>query len=231
MKPQSLMSVIIPVYNCEKYLSEAIESVMAQAYSPVELIVVDDGSTDNSAEVARRFKDKLRYVYQSHSGAGAARNQGIRSASGDFFAFLDADDIWVQDKLSRQAALFEANPSLDMVFGYIRQFHTPELKESLQEKIYFAQEVMPGYSCGTMLIKKESFFRVGLFDIERSMGEFIDWYLKAIDLKLHSLMLPEVVMQRRLHESNMGVRLQGSRSEYVKIVKASLDRRRKKESL
>jgi hypothetical protein len=88
---------------------------------------------------------------------------------------------------------------------------------------------MPGYLCGAMLIKKESFLRVGLFDQDRKVGEFIDWLLKSRELGLKNLMMPNIVLKRRLHETNMGVRLREHRNEYVRIVKSSLDRRRQKE--
>src|ERR1700758_706720 len=103
MNEKSLISVIIPVYNAEKYLAEAIESVLAQTYRPIEVIVVDDGSTDSSADIAKRFAS-VRYCFQSHSGLGATRNRGIDLSQGKFLAFLDADDLWVEDKLTHQMA-------------------------------------------------------------------------------------------------------------------------------
>jgi len=223
------VSVVIPVYNCERYLPEAIESVLAQTYTPVELILIDDGSTDNSRTVAQGFNDRLRYFYQPHSGAAAARNYGIRLAQGDFLAFLDADDLWHEDKLRRQVVILDEAPELDMVFGHVQQFHTPELKDSLESKITFAAEVMPGYSCGSMLARRESFLRAGFFDPDRRMGEFIEWYLKAGEAGLKGAMMPDILLRRRLHENNMGVRLRDQRSEYLRIIKASLDRKAKKE--
>src|SRR5436853_749734 len=105
MTMPSLVSVIIPVYNCEQYLAEAIQSVLAQTHPTIELIVVDDGSTDNSAAVAKSFA-VVRYVFQRQGGPGAARNRGISLARGSFLAFLDADDVWVAGKLTRQLAAF-----------------------------------------------------------------------------------------------------------------------------
>ena len=224
------VSVVIPVFNCERYLQEAIESVFAQSVPVKEDIVIDDGSTDSSAGVAGIFKNKIKYVYQSHLGLSLAVNRGVSLASGDFIAFLDADDIWVKDKLALQIAIFEDVPGLDMVFGHVQQFLTPELKESLKERIFFIEEIMPGYVCGTMIIRKESFLRVGLFEAERLSGGFMEWFLKAKEQGLKSFMMPEVVMKRRLHETNMGIRIRDQqRNEYIKIIKASLDRRRKKE--
>jgi glycosyltransferase involved in cell wall biosynthesis len=223
-----LASVIIPVYNGERYLAEAIESVLTQTYRPIEVIIVDDGSTDDSADVAKRYNSPVRYCFQPNAGLGAARNKGISQARGSVFAFLDADDLWLEDKLTRQLAVFDENPELDMVFGYAKQFNSPELDEQSQTKIRSGEEILPGYFAGTMLIKRDAFFRVGLFETDWRVGEFVDWYLKAMEKGLKSFLLPEVVMKRRIHENNMGIRERKHQTDYVRILKASLDRRRKK---
>lgn len=221
-----LVSVIIPVYNCERYLAQAIESVLAQTYRPIEIIVVDDGSTDRSADVAKRFAVPVRYCFQSHSGSGAARNRGIRMATGSHFAFLDADDLWVQDKLACQMKAFNNDSELDMVFGHTRQFYSPDLVTSLKAKMHYTQEVMPAYTPSSLLVKRTAFFRVGFFSTNWRVGEFMDWYLKAMELRLKSLMLPAVMLQRRLHCNNTGIRNRDSKADYLRILKASLDRRR-----
>ena len=97
-----LISCVIPVFNGERYLGEALESVLAQSYQPLEVIVVDDGSTDETAEVARRYGERVRYVWQPNAGETAARNLGLTAAHGEFIAFLDADDVWDSEKLERQ---------------------------------------------------------------------------------------------------------------------------------
>src|SRR5439155_23564909 len=103
-----LISVLIACYNGGRYLAEAIESVLKQTYPRVELIVVDDGSDDDSADVARRFGSALALVSQPRAGIGAARNRAVSLATGDFLAFLDADDRFLPDKLERQMAAFDA---------------------------------------------------------------------------------------------------------------------------
>jgi glycosyltransferase involved in cell wall biosynthesis len=226
MEDKSLISVIIPVYDGEKYLAEAVETVLAQTYRPIEVIVVDDGSTDGSRKIAQRFGRPVRYCFKSHQGVGATRNHGITMARGSFCAFLDADDLWVEDKLTRQIAVFGDKPHVDMVFGYAKQFHSPELSEQLKAKLDGAGQTMPGCIVGTLLIKRESFLRAGLFETGWRLGEFIDWYLKAIEKGLESYMLPEIVMQRRLHGGNMTLRERPAMLDYVRILKASLDRRR-----
>lgn len=224
-----LASVIIPVYNCEKYLAEAIESVLTQTYRPIEVIVVDDGSTDGSADIARGFAS-VRYCFQSHSGIGDARNHGIDLSQGNYLSFLDADDVWIGDKLTRQMAIFDGDPRLDIVFGHVEQFHSPELGDDEKRNIRPSAEVMPGYVAGGMLIKREVFLRVGPFETSWRVGEFIDWYLRAMEQGLKSFMMPEVVLKRRIHTTNMVIRERKSQTDYVHILKASIDRRRKGES-
>jgi len=222
------VSVIIPVYNCKRYLGEAIESALAQTYRPIEVIVLDDGSTDGSADVAKRFAPLVRYDFQPNSGAGAARNRGVGLAQGSFLAFLDADDLWAEDKLTRQMAAFDDDPELAMVFGYVKQFYSPELDERVKKRIGLPVETMPGHHVGTMLIKRDAFLRVGMFETGWQMGEFIDWHARAMELGLKSSMLPEIVMKRRIHMNNMGRRERKHQTDYVRILKVALDRRREK---
>lgn len=121
-----LISVVIPAYNAEAFIGEALESVMAQSYRPLEVIVVDDGSTDNTGGVVEQFAGKaaaefeVRYVRQQNGGPSRARNAGIKAAQGEFIALLDADDQWCQSKLQLQMELFERNESIDLVFCNVR---------------------------------------------------------------------------------------------------------------
>ena len=214
------VSIIIPVYNYERYLSEAIESVLAQTYSHIEIIVVDDGSTDGSAEVAGHYTNSVQYVYQPNAGLAAALNKGITMSSGGFLSFLDADDIWTPKKLEHQMRAMD-DPGVDMVFGQIEQFYSPELNEQRG-----TVNVMPGYSKGTLLVRRQSFSRVGSFNEQFQLGDFIEWYLRAVELGLESLMMHEVLMRRRIHAGNMGIRQSRHRTDYLRILKASLERRR-----
>lgn len=225
---QWFISVIVPAYNGETYLSEAIESILIQAYRPQEIIIIDDGSTDNTASVAKSFGDAVQYHYQPNQGAGAARNNGIKLARGEFLAFLDADDLWLEDKLACQMQVFDDDPALDMVFGYVLQFRSPELPDEVKRQIKIPTEIVPGQHVGTMLIKREAFEKVGLFRTDWEIGEFIDWHARAEEMRLKSLMLPKVVMKRRLHKASQGTYKREHQKEYVRVLKAALDRRRRK---
>ena len=112
-------SVIIPTYNDGLYLAEALESVFAQTFQDYEVIVIDDGSTDATQRLLKPYMGRIHYVYQENQGAYLARNTGIRRAKGEFIAFLDADDIWVQEKLERQNQYLQAHPEIGMVHGYL----------------------------------------------------------------------------------------------------------------
>lgn len=225
MRYPSLITAIIPVYNGERYLAEAIESVSAQTYRPIEIVVVDDGSTDQSAEVAQRF-NSVRYCRQLHGGIGSARNRGVALARGEAFAFLDADDLWEKDKLRLQMAAFDENAEIDIVFGHIRQFISPESDEYVKKGIYCPDKLMPGYMPSAVMIRRDAFKRVGPFETSMRMGEFVSWYLRATEMGLRMLMLEELVAWRRLHKTNTGILQRQALTDYVRILKASLDRRR-----
>jgi glycosyltransferase involved in cell wall biosynthesis len=192
------------------------------------VIVVDDGSTDRSAEVAKSFADRgVRYCYQANAGIGPARNSGVESAEGEFIAFLDADDRWPLQKLERQLQAFESDETLEMVFGYALQLQNgPEWEAAVREYKSSIAGMVPGMVPGTMLIKRDAFFRVGLFKGNLKVGEFIDWYARAVELKVRSLILPELFLWRRIHDSNQGVRERQSVSDYARVLKAKLDRAR-----
>ena len=221
------ISVIIPVYNGERYLAEAIESALGQTRPPDEVILIDDGSTDGSADVARGFGSRIQYHYQPQGGIGVALNTGVHCAGGDWFAFLDADDLWVEDKLARQTAVLERIPECDMVFGHVQQFHSPDLKQTGGR---ITDEISPGRVAGTMLIRRDSFFTVGPLRTDMKVGQFVDWYARAVEMGLHEHLLPEVLLKRRIHDANIGIRERNARSAYVRILKEALDRRRKNPS-
>ena len=225
-----LISVMIGVYNGAPYLAEAIESVRAQTYGPYELIVVDDGSDDGSGEVAQSF-DEVRYIRQQRGGNGAARNRAVENATGDFFAFLDADDRFVEDKLERQMTALQDDPALDMVFGHVREFVSPELSQEERSGIRPPAPVpLPWTAPNLMLIRRGSFERVGPFSTSLRVGVTVDWFARASETGLRSLVLPEVVLERRLHTQNNGLRERDARSQYLHVLKAAMDRRRAQEA-
>jgi glycosyltransferase involved in cell wall biosynthesis len=214
------ISTIIPAYNCERYLAEAIESVLAQTYRPLEVIVVDDGSTDDTAEIARRFEPAVQYCFQVNGGIGRARNRGIALARSDFIAFLDADDLWIADKLERQMRAIADNPAVEAVFGLVQQF------EDISGRAIDVGKPMTGQLAGAMLIRRESLARVGPFRTDLRLGEFVDWFMRASEQGVCLQMVADVVLRRRIHAANTGVLHRDSSSDYARLLKDALDRRR-----
>lgn len=221
-----LVTAVIPVYNGERYLREAMDSVLEQDYPRLELLVIDDGSTDGSAGIVRSYGDRVRYHHQPNAGLSAAQNAGVAQARGTFIAFLDCDDLWVPRKISLQMGVFAGQGAVDMVFGHVEQFYSPELENSAART---APGVMAGYSTGTMLAHRRVFQRAGLFSSEFRVGEFLDWYGRAQDAGLGSVLLEQVLLLRRIHANNMGVRERDKRGDYLRVFKVSLDRRRRQQ--
>jgi len=224
-----LISCIIPTYNGEKYLAEAIDSIFEQRYRPIEVIVADDGSSDATASVARRNGQALRYVAQSNAGPAAARNLGIRSALGTFVAFLDQDDIWRPEKLERQYARFEARPELDISVAHVQRFWVSALREQAERFCdHRLAKPLPGYITGTLLARRSVFGRAGMFNPALRYGDTMEWYLRAIDRGAVAELLPDVLLLHRMHAENLSQSEgAGSRSEFLEIIKNSLDRRRR----
>ena len=216
------VSVVIPAYNAAMYLQETLRSVLEQDCRPLEAIVVDDGSADNTAEVARSFGPPVRILVQPHAGAGAARNAGVAAAQGEWLAFLDADDLWTPRALSRLADLLAGNPSLDLVSGQVIEF-----RRTADGQVAEGPPVS-GLLPGVTLMRRPSFDRVGWFRTDLRVGEFIDWCARARELGLNSAILPEPVLRRRIHGENTGVRERGARGDYATVVHDALQRRRER---
>lgn len=228
LRSAGLVSVVIPVHNCQDYIAEAIRSVLAQTYSHSEILIVDDGSTDRSAEIIKSFASDVQYIYQEQSGAATARNHGVDSAKGEWIAFLDADDMWESNKLESQLIAFSERRSLDIVFGHVQQFYSPELPEAIRRTISIPAHPTPGYHVGTLLMKTSAYRRVGPFLPHLKMGEFAEWYSRATAAGLSSEMLPGILMKRRIHANNMGRREQHNRIDYVRALRAGLDEKRRR---
>ena len=221
-----LVSIIIPVFNGERYLKETIESAISQTYAATEIILVDDGSTDRTRQISDRFANNVTYMYQSNRGTAAARNTGIAMANGNYFAFLDADDLWLPEKLGLQMIVMLEATELAMVSCYMQQFVSPDLTEEERVSVLIPPDESQGFLPTTIVVQKSSFNQVGLFDVRWTIGEFVDWHLRAREIGLISRTIPQVLAKRRIHTTNKGIRLRAHNSERAQILKASLDRRR-----
>jgi glycosyltransferase involved in cell wall biosynthesis len=222
----ALVTVVIGVYNGERYLSEAIESVLAQTHQNLELIVVDDGSTDRSGQIASSYDDPVRCIRQENAGMSAARNRAVPEARGEYLSFLDADDRFPRDKLRNQLAVFEADPELDVVYGHVTEFVSPDVDPAVRQLLRPPEHDVAWPTPNLMLVKRESFLRVGLFSTHLKVGIGMDWYARAEELGLRTAMPPILALERRLHAENNGIRQRESRPVYLQVLKDALDRRR-----
>ena len=210
MNENPLISVIITVYNGENFLAQALNSVFGQSYKNIEVIIIDDGSTDGTAEVAKPYlgNGKTRYIRQENSGQGSGLNHGVRLARGDFLAFIDHDDEWDTYKLELQMDAFNRDPELDAVFTHMRNFFENEEAEKFKVK----KGIMPGYLPETCLIKKDAFLKNGYFDTSISKGYFFTWY-KGLEMNgLKQELLPDLLYHRRVHGANISI--SGSAKDY-----------------
>ena len=220
------ISVIIPVHNGEKYLDKAIQSILNQKHPALEILVIDNASTDSTADIARAYP-AVRYFYLNEKGLPKALNQGVEQSKGLFLTFLDADDLWKEGKLDIQLQTFRDDHELDMVFGHIEQFVSPDLPREKREQLSIRDKLLPGFAKTTLMIKRKSFLRVGLFDSSIVVSEFLEWYMRAKDMNLRMTLLPQVLARRRIHTNNMGFSERENRIDYVRVLKQGLDRRRR----
>jgi glycosyltransferase involved in cell wall biosynthesis len=223
-----LVSCVVPAFNSERYLHEALDSIDAQTYRPIEIIVADDGSTDGTAEIVSRYRAPVRFVTQATAGPAATRNLGLRAARSDLIAFLDADDRWHPEKLARQVERFATRPELAVSVTHIQNFWIHELQEEARRlRDHARTHPMPGYVTMTMMVRRETFERVGPFDESLWHTDAGDWFLRAAQQGAVIELLPEVLVSHRMHHGNLSRRYgPSSRAEFVRLVKRSLDARR-----
>lgn len=196
-----LISVIVPVYNGARFLPQAIDSILAQRYPCLEIIVVDDGSTDDVETVVAGLPVDVRYFRQDNAGPAAARNRGIRDASGEFLAFLDVDDLWPENNLRVLAEALRRDPALMVVNGHAQMMVRDEASGRFEYRGN-PRESFP-YYIGAALYRREAFRRVGLFDVSMRMAEDTDWYQRLHESGARHERLPEVTLLVRRHGGNM----------------------------
>jgi glycosyltransferase involved in cell wall biosynthesis len=223
----TIISCIVPVYNGETYLGEAIESILRQSYRPIEIIIADDGSTDGTATVAGRYGKQIRYLRQANAGPAAARNLGLSAAAGEFVGFLDADDLWHPEKLARQMACLQ--DALDYCVSHVQNFWIPELiEEENRFRDHRMSKALPGYVTGTLLARRDCFNAVGHFNTAIQHADDTEWFLRANERGTAMKLLPDVLLYRRLHYTNLSrVKASNSRDQYLRVLKTALDRRRR----
>ena len=220
-----LVSVIIPVYNGAHFLGDALESVAAQDYRPFEVIVADDGSTDDSAAVAESFPG-VRCLRLEKGGVSRARNLAVAASQGEWLAFLDADDRWFPAKLSRQVALGEADPDAGLVTCHRIHRFEGEVPDWFIDPAN--GQPAAAFEPSSWLVRKSAFDLVGGFDEARSLGEDTHWLSRAWDLDVRHLIEPGVLLERRIHGANATGRIRSHRTMLFGILRESVERKRQR---
>jgi glycosyltransferase involved in cell wall biosynthesis len=233
-----LVSVIMPVYNGAKFLAEAVTSIRQQSYHPLEIVIVDDGSTDETAEIVKGLGKDIRYAYQRNSGPAAARNKGLEMARGEIITFLDVDDLWPPDKLRIQVTRLWPpdklriqvtrlvnDPNLDVVLGRIQLIKLPGAPEFQMQG---PNNTQVNVHLGSGAFRKSVFDKVGVFDETLRYSEDHDWFLRAREQGISMTIVEQVTLHYRLHGNNMTQDKNAKGFQLTQVLKKSLDRRRQR---
>jgi glycosyltransferase involved in cell wall biosynthesis len=205
---ETFVSVIIPVRNGERYLADAIASVLNQNHTPLELVIVDDGSTDGTrdvvADAATHYGTCVHYMHQTWRGPSAARNLGISKARGDVISFLDHDDLWAPQCLPRHLAYLSAHPEIDIVQGLIIQMQRVPAGSAPDEFTFeVSSEPYQFISLSSAVYRKTVFERVGGCDEKLLEGEDADWFIRAWERNVPKAVLEDVMLYYRRHDTNL----------------------------
>lgn len=221
-----LVSCVVPVYNGGRFIGDAVRSIQAQSHPRLEIIVIDDGSTDDTPESVAAFGAAVRSIRQDNQGPAAARNAGIRLSGGEFVAFLDADDLWHPEKLVRQLARFGERPELQVVFAGMRNVahQEPGGREGM-----FNPDLWPAipFSPCTLLARREAFEHCGLFNPELRRGEDTEWFVRMMMRGVPYEVMPDILLERRIHATNLCREHPPTPHDVVDVLKLVLDRRRR----
>lgn len=219
------ISVVIPCYNMGRFLAEAVKSITDQRYENLEIILVDDGSNDDTRARADALPVPVRFVRQDNRGPAAARNRGIAEARHDLLAFIDADDLWPADKLRLQIPPLLEDPARDFVLGQQRSFELrPGAAADSGDYQFHAPQFIFLVGCG--LYRRRTFDRVGLFDEQMRFSEDTDWFFRCREANLSYVVLPDVTVFYRRHAGSMTHGLDSVGKGYLGALKKSIDRRR-----
>lgn len=221
MRDGPLVSVVIPVHDGERFLRETLQSVFDQTYRPIDVIVIDDGSTDDSVAVARSFGDAV-VESQTHTGASAARNRGMNRARADLITFIDADDQMTQEGLTAQAAYIRSHAGIGCVFGHSTIRLEPDVNEPEWLQAPLGHEHPVPFA--SALFRTALLREAGGFDESRSHGEWFELFTRLRDLDLEVGVIDEPVIHYRIHTKNQSHQQQRLQQGMFRSLKNRLDR-------
>jgi glycosyltransferase involved in cell wall biosynthesis len=219
------LSVIIPTFNNSNYISAALESVLMQVPHDTEIIVINDGSTDNTLDVLKAYQARIQIINQTKQGIGAARNAGIIQSQGKYIGFLDSDDLWTPDHYSTLMELFHTSPDIDLAYGSVEEFTDPPNTQYVIRKDKLA------ILGGTTFVTRHFINTVGLFKTDLIVGEFIEWVGRARALNLKEQGASTIILQRRIHGNNTTIQYARHFQDYCKVLRNKLHTQQKSSPL
>jgi len=228
VSPAGTTAAIIPVFNGERFLGAAIESALGQTRAPEEIIVIDDGSTDRSAQIARGFAE-VRLVQQANAGPAAARNAGIVIAESEYIALLDADDLWPENRMAIMAGILDRDPDVGGVVGRQRLLADPGAPLPPWVPVSTDPEAIDPVDLDRptgFLVRRSLFDTVGLYDESMIYGEDIDWYLRCVDAGVRWELIEDVTQIRRVHAANLTHDAEAVRRAHFQVLQKRAARRR-----
>ena len=217
------VSVVIPVYNGESFLAEAVRSIQEQNHKLLEIIVVDDGSVDGTARLAAELD--VRYSYQVNRGLPAARNRGLELSRGDVITFLDVDDLWSRNKLRLQLAHLSENTATEIILGYTQLVQVLGFENGAHVSKEWSAPTL-AMSMGAASFRRSVFDKIGLFDETQRYCDDLDWFMRARERGVSLLIHPQVTLYYRRHQNNMTNQIELGNQGMLRMLKKSLDRRR-----
>jgi glycosyltransferase involved in cell wall biosynthesis len=221
------VSAFVAVRDAGKYLRESIDSILGQTRPPDEVVVVNDGSTDDSADILASYGDALRVFHQEASGYPVTFNRGLARTVGEVIACLDADDYWELDAIERRLDRLTQPDAPDAVAGMMVQFLSPELDGSDGRRFRFDAAPVPTTLFQTTIIRRAVFDRVGMLDETLTTSANIDWLSRARAAGMTVARVDALVLHRRIHRTNMGIRLADQKqTDLLRIVRAHHERSR-----
>lgn len=225
----TLVSIIMPAYDAERFIGEALDSLAAQTYRDFEVLVVDDESRDGTARLvaeAAKRDPRIRLLSIPHSGVATARNSGVRAAQGSLVTFLDADDLWRPDRLERHVSLLAREPATDLIVGEVLVFEA--LGPTLEPLAGSDHVQLRSVNLGAATIRPTVFDAVGLFDETMRFSEDLDFLLRAHETGFRLGVESEVALLYRRHQANMTNDVDGNRRYMLRALHRSLARRRER---
>jgi glycosyltransferase involved in cell wall biosynthesis len=226
------VSVIVPAYNAAAFLREAIESSVAQTVPPLEVIVVNDGSTDDTGAVAdavAREHPVVQVIHQENGGPAVARNTAIAVARGEFLTFLDADDAMSADRIEHQVGYLLAHPDTDVVIGSVERSTEAgvELDAEFLKHELIAEQFAEGINLMAMTARASTFASLGTFDPSYRLSEDYQWLVRAHRQARTVALVPRVVGRRRLHETNVSNAVDDVRNQMFRVLREHIRERQR----